>query len=377
MMNATTVTVAPVLGMEWTTTTRVFTPLAALPVLLVWFIVWRVSPKRNLHINNPYTKMQYLYALMTGSMAGFLAGHALPNALLIGEYGGVWKCICFFVGMCATAAFIRFARTCGPSLHQVAGDTSDEPYMLFDADGEQMDRVSTTPRRTPVGSVNVQPPSSAMDAFVGTSYEDDYDSGTVTPNAHVIISQSTGDNMATDIADSGDAWDVLWIRRKTAWLIMTIYLFYSSCDGLFLMYNFHEVRPAVLVACFWIFKCSTAATLSGFFVYGYVQLHPSRGLLCCCRRTRCVYPMAALLSSITVVLSSIPVVMGVGQAYVDMVVENAIFGCAGALVAGILLTFALRFVFFEARETSNRAEFKWWVLFALSGLGTACLGLFL
>ena len=61
---------------------KVATAFVILPVLLVWFLVWRYAVKRQFQLNDPAERMRLVYAAVAGSMTGFLAGHALPNALI-------------------------------------------------------------------------------------------------------------------------------------------------------------------------------------------------------------------------------------------------------------------------------------------------------
>jgi hypothetical protein len=355
---------------------QVAVALVALPVIVVWWLVWRCAPKRRFRATNPYVRMQYLYAMVAGTMVGFLAGHALPNSLL-GHAEDI-KFLAFFAGIGVTVAFLRFMRSCGRANFQIVASTHQEPYHLFDDEtGDQLAYVSTGARRTPAASVFAEQPSSAY-ASVDSSVEGGVFVDSLSRDSsprRVAVAHAMGDDMAEDITTAADQSDILWIRRWMALVLFAVYMIYGVTDGVFLVYNYHEQSAAVLVACFWISKIASALTLSGFLIFAYVHLHPHE-CRCCCRRW--VYPVAALVYTLVAVCSCLPVFLSVpSEEIAEWLVPNVAFGAFGAFVAGALMVIAMLFVFFEVPEASARSEFIWWLLFVVAGVVSWVTGRFL
>lgn len=318
-------------------------------------------------------------------MVGYLAGHALPNALVGGDVE--IKLLAFFVGVAITGAMVRFMRVCGDANFQLVGNTDSEPYRLFDDEtGDERSHISTHFGRTPLAEVVRDPyggagsvdgnDSSHESGVFGSVSGGGRSSRDMSPRRRVLLQHSMGDDMAEDVAAGGDDRDVLRMRRWMATVIYCVYTVYGTTDGVFLVYNHHAQPGGVLVACFYVSKIMSAVVLSGFMAYAYVHLYAPRQRGCCGRRW--VYPALGVLFALNATVSCLPIFLGTTTAAIAAwVAPNVAFGAFGAAVAGIMVPPALRFAFREAPEASARSETLWWAIFVATGGAAWATGLFL
>lgn len=187
---------------------------------------------------------------------------------------------------------------------------------------------------------------------------------------------SLGDDGSEDVARTSDHMEILWIRRKMAWILLVFYTAYGLSDALFMAYNNHGQTPAVLVACFWIYKLVNSLVLSGTAVFAYIHLHPRR-CCCCCRRYRPMYFAWATVSVLASVASAIPVVLDVPPERVAMVVESLAFRLFCGFFSGWQVWVAFLLINAELRDTNMRTELAWWALFIASAVAIFTTGVFL
>lgn len=364
---------------------KAFTMLAGVLVGLVWLLMWRYAPKKSLRINDPRKRMHLVYAAVAAGLLGHFAGHSFPNALIHAPaepQSTHFVTLAMMLGVAAAVAFFKFSRTCGVASDQAVLDPGKEPVGAFiDEDGTQGEYVRTTTSHTSVAlsvaSEGHYTSFSESQQFINSSSLEDSASRDASPRGRLAIGVggvSQGDDGSEDVASTSDDVDILWMRRKMAWIVFALYTLYTLSDALFMAYNNHGQPPGVLVACFWIYKLVNSLTLSGIAVYAYVHLHPRR---CCCNRYRPAYLVCAVISVLASVASALPVTLDVPPEQVSVVVESLYFRLFSGFFSGWLLWVAFIFITSELRVTTARVEFLWWFVFIVTGAAVFVTGVFL
>ena len=295
------------------TTQKVFTALAAIPAVGVWVLIYRFSPKKNFELNNPYERMQWFYALMSGIMIGQLLGHALPNATLYSNTNIPFLAAIF--GIFAVIAFLKLCRVFGYAKNQVIGSTQYEPIEMYKANGEETKYTVLNSQEFILDEDSIQHDTSSLQA-------DD--------NPIMSAAQST--------LVANDAHDVRWIRRR-----MFEILFVTSCvmilfEGPYLSYNASGVIPGYAIPAFYAMKMIQGLMLACYSVFAYNH-----------KRTRKIlfltyYGWTALVFGVVCVLSTLPVLLNLSNVVIAILVESRIFGGFYEFFAGALAAVAFKFI---------------------------------
>lgn len=325
------------------TTQKVFTALAAVPAVGVWVLIYRFSPKKNFQLNNPYERMQWFYALMSGIMVGQLLGHALPNATLYSDTNVPFLAAIF--GIFAVIAFLKLCRVFGYAKNQVIGSTQYEPIEMYTENGEE----------TKYTVLNEQ-------EFI-------LDGDTITHDTSSVQDENPIMSAATSTLTANDAHDVRWIRRR-----MFEILYITSCvmilfEGPYLSYNASGVIPGYAIPAFYAMKMIQGLMLACYSVFAYNHKRTRKFLFLT------YYGWTTLVFGIVCVLSTLPVMLNLPSDVIAIFVESRIFGAFYEFFAGALAAVAFNFISREEYEPTKKGELTWLALFGVGAFIIWALGL--
>lgn len=334
-------------------TQRIFIPLAAIPAVFVWWVVYWYAPKDNLHIPpSPYERMQWAFALASGMMIGQLFGHALPNAVLYSSSAVPF--LAAIVGMVLVLAFFKMARVTGRATNQVLFSTQYEPVELYTAAGEEanyteLERAAFIADETATDS-----------SFAGfdSAHEDD----PVQEEAYVMPAHQT-------MLSGNDAHDVRWIRRGSFYIMFVTICFMVIFEGPFLIYHSNAVSPVLSIPAFYAMKMMQAFILSCYAVHAYDHMRKRKFLFLT------FYAWMAVAFGVCCVLSTIPVLVEVDRLGMSLFIQSQYFGGFYELFAGALATMSLYFITREDFQPTLKKEIIWLALFTVGAVAMWGLGL--
>jgi len=327
------------------TTQKVFTALAGLPTLVVWVGLYVFAPKRNFRTEDPYEKMQWMYAVMSGVMIGQLLGHALPNSTFYSNTRVPFMAAIF--GILFVVAFAKLCRVFGYAKYQPLAKTAWEPAELFDDEGRE------------TGNTVIRQENVLLDESY-TGMDSEYVTSTEDPR---ILPASTANLTASD------ASDIRWIRRRMFEILYITVCAMVIFEGFYLAYNASNAVPELSIPCFYLMKAIQALMLACFAVYAYDHMRARRFL-----RAN-YYGWAALVFAVVCVCSTIPAILDLPFETISAIVESGVFGAFYEFFAGVLATVAFFFIAREEYKPTRKGEIIWLALFSVGALSVWALGL--
>ena len=326
------------------TTQKVFIALAALPPIAIWFAIYLFSPKKNFATDDPYERMQWFYALMSGIMVGQLLGHALPNSTFYSSSSVPYLAAIF--GIIAVIAFLKLCRVYGYAKNQVISSTQYEPLELYNKDGEETHCVELAEQ------------SFILDEEIG------HDSSSMQMDDDHSFLSATDSKLTTN-----DAHDVRWIRRRMFEILFVTSCFMVLFEGPYLSYNASGIIPAYVIPAFYAMKIIQAFMLACYSVFAYNHKRKGKFLF------MTHYAWTAVIFSVMCALSTLPVLLGLPPLEIAMIVESPIFGGFYEFFAGALAAVAFNFVSREEFEPTKKGELVWLLLFGVGAFSIWTLGL--
>ena len=333
-----------VIRVPYTVTERIFTSFAFIPAVFVWIIIYRFSPKANFQLNDPYTRMQLLYAVMSGIMIGQLLGHALPNATMYSDSNVPY--LAAIIGIIVVMSFLKLCRVFGYAKNQVIGSTQYEPTELYNEEGDET-------------------------SFVVVGREELLlDDGPLSDtNSFHTDEESKPLGASHSILTGNDAWDVRWIRRRMFEILYTVLCIMTAFEGLYLVYNASNVSPVSAIIAFYVMKSLQAFMLACYAVFAYNHKRTTKFIFLG------YYAWAVVGFSVAVVLSTVPILMGISHNEISTIVESRIFSGFYELFAGILAAVAFDFTTREEFNPTKQGELSWLGLFTVGSVVMWGLGL--
>lgn len=185
------------------------------------------------------------------------------------------------------------------------------------------------------------------------------------------FARGEGELGLVEIAETAGARHIRWYYKLIAALLFVGASLSTIVEGVLLLANIRDVPAYGLVLSFWVLKIVKAFYLASFSVFA--GLHRKQGR----SKIKAPYYVACAVSTVSVLCSFIPLLMGKDQAWALEFVENPVVGCIYALFGGASLATAFIFIFAEIKSVTTPEVIVSLVCLVTGFVATWAVGLWL